>query len=160
VAAGQLGTAAEEAVPVAGRLAGVVQEGEVVHGDDHRRPGPRVGDGRGVDDVDRARGPLDPWSPGGVPRLVEGGAGEGQVADRHGRHPRLRRRRGVPRGDADDVDVVALGEGPHQLQHRPRRPAGHAVPGLFDGDGDAHAPGDATERTTWVSATTRYRRRS
>ena len=52
----------------------VMQEGQIVQRHDERRWPRRDDDGRRVDDVDRARRPLDGWPAQPSPAFVEGGA--------------------------------------------------------------------------------------
>ena len=83
-------------------------------GDHQRGPGRRDGDGGGVDDVDRARGPTRPTGQrSGVPRLVERQArAAGRCRTGTGGANGGRRRLGVAGGDADQLDVVRGAPGP------------------------------------------------
>ena len=63
--------------PHGGEVSGLVQEGEVVDGDDQRRRARRDDDRGGVDQVDLAGRPAGPAAPGATatPRTAPGGAG-------------------------------------------------------------------------------------
>jgi hypothetical protein len=91
-----------------------------------------------VDDVDRAGGALDGGAAPAVPGLVQGGAGQRQVADGDGRPPGFRRRPAMARRHAHLLDPSRRRHRRHLVDDRAGGAARHPVPALFDDDGDTH----------------------
>ena len=122
---------------VARELVGIVDEGEVVHGD-HERHRRRTGhETRGVGHVDftHDRFDLRPVEP--VPRLVQCRSGEWQHGNAADGAELGNRNVGMPAGDEVEIDVVGS---PVQLAGDPQRSdcgtAGRRVPTLLDRVGD------------------------
>ena len=125
------GTAEERVAPCRVHL-GHSEERDVVQGGHHRCAGGRIRDSRGVDEVDRAGGPLHERESRPMPRLVQP---ESRQRDRPNGDRRLElgaRRMAVGGGDADEFDAAPPFEGPGEFQRRSGGSAGHLVPALFE----------------------------
>ena len=123
-------------------VVGLVEEGEVVHRHDERRRAGRDDERGGVDDVDRAGRPLHRGRRRRVPRLVERGPRQRELAHRHdGRNAAGRRRLAVARrATPDELDVAAAVQRRRPARGRPPRCRRAPVPALLEGDGQRARP--------------------
>ena len=121
-------------------MRGVVEECEIVNGDDER---PRRGggdDAGGVHHVDVTGGGLDAWPAKPQPTFVQIRPRLRQCTYGNGWCETRGRRRAVSASHADHLDVGELGDLARQFDAVDTRTAGHLVPALFQCDGDAHPP--------------------
>ena len=97
--------APEDAVAAAGELRWIVQECQIVHGDDHRRIGRARDQGRCMGNIDRPGGPLDLGPVAAQPQVVQQRPADGQMGDRDRRRPRFAGNVGVTTGDTEQRHV-------------------------------------------------------
>src|SRR5690606_18626240 len=129
---------AHEARPPPGEARRVVEDREVVDGDDEGHRARRDGDAGGVDDIDGTRRILDVGPADVVPPLVHQEPGHPQRGDRDRGHPRLGRELAVAGRDADQLDLAGRRDGGDLVDRRTGGATRHPVPALFESDGDAH----------------------